>query len=634
MFRIPMKTGNPHYSKQQIANSKGGSKFLLLAVCYLLFAIPLVAADFQVNASLDKSQIALNEQAVLSLTVSGSETNLPQPQLPGLSDFQIYNAGKAQNFSWINGQASASVTYSYVLTPLHEGHFTIPPIRLEFQNQTAQTSPLTLDVVKGEAAAIPAAPSSPSAASGAGGVRQGRSGQPALFITGTVDKSSVYVGEPVTYSFRLYNRVQLLSRPSYQPPETQGFWSEDLPPQRTYTAQVRGVPYNVTEVRTALFPSTEGKATIGSATLSVSIENFGSDPFGGDFFAQFFGQGEQKDLRTDPITIRVKPLPLPQPDGFKGAVGQYTLSAAMDKDNASVGQPLTLTVTVAGRGNIKSLPDMTMPPLTNFRTFDANAATNIDKKNGQVEGSKVFKTVLIPTASGDLQVPSLSFVFFNPETRTYKTIHSRPITVHIAPAPPGAAGANAPVPVYNTNSSAPGIRLLGEDIRYIQTPPQISSQDAPLYRRRWFQGLQGLILLGVLGAGLFRLYTFFFLSNVVLSRFRAAHATAQAAARQAETALDQAQTKKSAELLSDALRAYLAAKVSMGDQEISLKSALEQLRSRGMVAHDTEKVRNLWETLDLFQFAPTQVRPEELRQVLRTFEHVIDEVEKAVPWKG
>src|SRR5208282_2100323 len=124
-----------------------------------------------------------------------------------------------------------------------------------------------------------------------------------------------------------------------------------------------------------------------------------------------------KVLRTDPVSIHIKPLPLPQPDDFKGSVGQYTLSAAMDKDNANVGQPLTLTVTVAGRGNIKSLPDMTLPPLINFRTFDANAATNIEKKDGQVQGSKVFKTVLIPTASGDLRVPPLSFVFFDPETR-------------------------------------------------------------------------------------------------------------------------------------------------------------------------------------------------------------------------
>ena len=92
--------------------------------------------------------------------------------MPGLPDFQVVNTGRAQNFTWINGQASGSVIYSYALTPLKEGTFTIPPIHLE--NSGAQTQPLTLQVVKGDAAAIPAAagaPESPARARGAWGRR-------------------------------------------------------------------------------------------------------------------------------------------------------------------------------------------------------------------------------------------------------------------------------------------------------------------------------------------------------------------------------------------------------------------------------------------------------------------------------
>src|SRR6185312_12182291 len=88
-----------------------------LASALLIFGAVRIAAaaDLNVAASLDRQQVALNEQAVLSVTVSGSGSNLPEPQMPSIPDFQIYNAGRAQNFSWINGQASASVTYQYVL---------------------------------------------------------------------------------------------------------------------------------------------------------------------------------------------------------------------------------------------------------------------------------------------------------------------------------------------------------------------------------------------------------------------------------------------------------------------------------------------------------------------------------------
>jgi len=440
----------------------------------------------------------------------------------------------------------------------------------------------------------------------------------------------VYVDEPVVYSFRLYNRVALLSRPSYEPPETPGFWAEDLPPQRTYNAQIKGIPYNVTEVRTALFPTSPGAAHIGSATLSVHLENLGTDPFSSNFFANFFGQGEEKILRTEPVTVHVRALPDPKPDGFKGAVGHYTISSNMDKDTASVGQPLTLTITVAGRGNIKSLPDLPLPPLTNFRTFDANAASNIEKKDGEVQGSKVFKTVLIPTASGDVRIPPISFVYFDPAAREYKTISSRPFTVHVTPA---AAGTTTPAQTFTGPAAAPGIRMLGEDIRYIKTPSEISSQRHPLYRNRFFLALNGLLMAAAGGTGLFALYRRLFHSNQTLMRFKAAKGQAESLVLQAEEAIGRSEIKKSAELLADGLHGFLASKLAVEERELSLKEAIEKLRSRGVHSHDTEKVRNLWEMLDLFQFAPTQVRPEEVRQAIRTLKHVIDEVEKDVLWK-
>ncbi len=592
------------------------------------------AADFQVSVSLDRNQIALNEQAVLSLTISGSGGDLPQPQLPGLSDFQIYNAGRSQNFTWINGKASASVTYNYVLTPLKEGKFMIPPIHVQFQGQTSETQALALEVVKGDASAIPQGSARPE---GAERPAQTSSGPPAVFITGTVDKTSVYVGEPITFTFRLYNRVQLLSRPSYQPPEMTGFWTEDLPPQRNFTLSVKGIPYNVTEVRTALFPSVPGKARVGSAGLTVNLENFGSDPLGSQFFAQFFGRGEEKVLRTDPIAITVRSLPEPKPAEFKGAIGQYTLSAQVDKEKIAVGQPITLTLTVSGRGNIKSLPDLSLPVLTNFRTFDANAATNIEKKEGEVAGSKVFKTVLIPTVSGELTIPSIAFAYFDPSARAYRTVRSRPVTAHVTPGSNGAAGATAytpPIPgAPNPEpSSTPGIKLLGEDIRYIRAPGTITSKGEPLYRRTWYRWFH-LILLGFLAlGGLVRLYYRLFMSNTALYRFRKAREQSVVAIRKTEDFLSKNDIKGAGGHLADVLQDFLAAKLGVENKSLSLREIVERLKSRGLLSHTGEKVRNIWETLDLYQFAPAQVRPEEVRAAMQTVEHVIEEVEKEIQW--
>jgi hypothetical protein len=310
----------------------------------------------------------------------------------------------------------------------------------------------------------------------------------------------------------------------------------------------------------------------------------------------------------------------------------------LDKEKIAVGQPLTLTLTISGRGNIKSLPDLTIPALTNFRTFDANAATNIEKKEGEVSGSKVFKTVLIPTASGELTIPPVPFVYFDPAARAYRTIKTRALTVHVSP---GAAGGWGQVPASTgglapavSQTTAPGIKLLGEDIRYIRTPATIATQFGPLYRQRWFLILHGL-LIGLLGLGaLARLYHHLFLSNTLLYRYRKARERALAAIGQAEPYLAKNNIKSAGGHLNNVLQDYLAAKFGVEDRSVALKEIVERLKSRGLTSHTGEKVRNIWETFDLYQFAPAQVQASEVRASMETLQHVIDEVEKEITWKN
>lgn len=565
----------------------------------------------------------------MSVTVSGAG-NLPAPQMPALPDFQVANTGQSQNFTWINGQASASVTYGFSLTPLKEGTFTIPPIHLQGANDA--TAPLTLHVLKGDAAAIPSAPgdaSTPAAAPSA-------HGPSAIFIRGSVDKTSVYVGEPVQYTFRLYNRVPLFSRPNYQPPETSGFWSEDLPPQRSFQTTVNNIPYNVTELRTALFPTSAGTAHIGPAKLAVTIENLGSDPFSQDFFAQFFGRAEEKTLSTEPLTVHVKPLPNPKPAGFGGAVGHFTLNAAIDKNTVAVNDPVTLTVTIAGEGNVKSLPNLTLPTLTNARMFDPTSATSIEKKDGHVEGSKMFKTVLIPTASGDLKIPSIPFVYFDPTQGAYKHLESRALNLHVTP---GTGGNTVTAPMAPTASGGSvaepaQIQRLADDIRYIKTPARLPAQGAWWVETTTFWVVHLLAVVLLVGFAGFRLYQKHFLANSAWNRFKTAADRAYAGARKAEALADKSELKAAAEHLADTYQRYLADKLTLPTQGLALRQVQEAMRRRGLIAHNGEKVRNLWETLDLYEFAPAQIRVEDVRQSLATFRHVVEELEQEIPWNG
>ena len=50
-----------------------------------------------------------------------------------------------------------------------------------------------------------------------------------IFIRTIVDNKEPYVGEQITLTFELYNRLTLWGETEYDPPVTTGFWSIELP---------------------------------------------------------------------------------------------------------------------------------------------------------------------------------------------------------------------------------------------------------------------------------------------------------------------------------------------------------------------------------------------------------------------
>ena len=226
----------------------------------------------------------------------------------------------------------------------------------------------------------------------------------------------------------------------------------------------------------------------------------------------------------------------------------------------------------------------------------------------------------------------MSFSFFDPEAKEYKALSTRAFTVHVTPgsgtsSAPTAFSPSAPAP------AAPGIRMLGEDIRYLRTPSSIHSQGKPLYRNWAFILFNGLFVVGALGMGIYRLAKRLYLPNEIETRFRGAATTALRHHQVAQAAVDRGDLKAAASEMADGLHGYLASKLGLDERGVGLKDVLTRLKARGVHPHEGEKVRNLWESLDLYLFAPSQARPEELRQAGRTLEHVIEELDKEITWK-
>lgn len=603
-----------------------------MALTALLLLAQASLAQVSIQATVSKTDAALDDQIVLAVTVSGEQASLPEPQLPPLPNFSIYSSGRNQSISFVNGRVSSSVVHTFILVPRFVGKGTIGPITATADGHTARTEPIEIRVRKpadpssGAVGAQPPTPHAgatpPAAGAAPSDPAQGTPHHGAdLFVTARLDKTRAFVDEQVTLTVRFHSAVSLLGNSEYAPPSLTGFLTEDLPPVRSGMTTIGGRPYRYSEVRTAIFPAQAGRLTIGRATVRAQVQReVGLDPFAPDFFDRFFSAGllaaQTREVRSEPLTLEVLPLPAGKPAGFAGAVGRFALEASLDRSRAKVGEAVTLTVRVSGAGNLKALGTPTLPELAGFKAYETVASLSIDKSGDRVHGSKEFKTVLVPRASGELSVPPISFSFFDPGERAYKTLSTKPLSLRADPADPGAA----PVAfVPGAAPAGPAVRAVSTDIRYVKT-----ASSRPLASRWLARVAQAGPLHSVpvaafvvgLGAAWRRRRRE---KDPAATRFREAR---EKALRRLE--------KGEAAALSDALAGYLADKLASPAAGLTAKRAAELLRRRwpALKEERLREIQDLWRAIDAQRFAPGGEDDAGLRSCRESLSRLIEALEK------
>ncbi len=477
---------------------------VLAALC--LGGVRLDAATF--TASLDRDTIGLGESATLSLTFEGGQPkNAPTPDVPGL---QITSAGNSQNFSFINGQMSSTVTITYAVTPRKTGEFVIPAFAANIGGQQLQSQPLRLTVTQ------PNAPP-PEAVN---------SGSEVAFMKLTLPKDKVYVGEVLSARLDIYvrNDVQNFGNFQFTTQPADGFIIGKMVEAGKQQVQIGNRVYTDIPLSVVLTAVKSGPVSVGpftaNAVVVVTSANRQRDPFSGRFGDPFgmFGGGEQKQVSLATDTLNVESLPLPAegaPLNFNGAIGSYTMTVTAGPTNVAVGDPITVRVQISGHGALDALTLPDQPAWRDFKTYPPTSKVAISDPLG-LQGSKTFEQIVTPQNTDVHELPAFSFSFFDPNARTYRTLTQPPaqLAVHsggTTPAPMIAATKTA-----NSQNPPPP-----QDILPIKEQLGALAQVAPpLVTRPVFLAAQGLPVFALLAAFVWRKRTDSLANNPRLRRQR------------------------------------------------------------------------------------------------------------------
>ena len=144
-----------------------------------------------------------------------------------------------------------------------------------------------------------------------------------IVVRAEVDKRTVYKGEPVRVTYKLYRRVPLnLENAKF--PSYDGFWAQQLnvdgyAPQRE---ELNGKIYDAHVIREdLLFPQQAGTLTIDPLELSV-VAQIVMQSRRQSLIDDFFGGPNIQEVRrrvaSKPVTITVRDLPAGAPASFSG----------------------------------------------------------------------------------------------------------------------------------------------------------------------------------------------------------------------------------------------------------------------------------------------------------------------------
>jgi hypothetical protein len=573
----------------------------LLVFCLSSFAWVATGFAAKFSVTLDRDTVVLGETVTLAFKFEGIQAR-GMPQLPTIPGLQL-TGGTATSSSYTqrpDGQMESVQTYSVPMRATREGEIQIPSFTVEAGNQRLVSPPVSLKVLREDPTAPPASLANQSA-----------------FLWLVLPRQEYFLGEVFTAELRLYVGPGVRNIDGYQPPQLQGegFSAGPWRQAQNYQRRVGDRVFTVVPIVCQIIPAKSGPLKIGAMNTAVVL----NPP---DAFEGFFGRRsntERVALALAEQEFRILPLPEEnRPPDFTGAVGQFTMTVNVGPTNVAAGDPITVRVQISGRG---ALDGLNLPPQNSWRDFKTYPPTAKVETTDQLglQGVKTFEQIISPESTDIQELPPLSFSFFDPETKTYRTL-THPATKLVV-RPGGAAV--VPSVAANLNPNASDAAVQPVDIVPIkQRLGKTFNSTAPLLTQPIFLAAQSVPVLAFLAAFVWRKRANALANNPRLRRQRQVEHTIRAGLEKLRQHAAQNQSDEFFVGVMRLLQERLGERLDCPATAITEAVIDDRLRPRGLPDSTLEELHQLFQWCNQARYAPVRTT-QELNAVLTKLENAL-----------
>lgn len=638
-------------------------KIVFALAGFLWFGVFAGAQPFTITAEVDHDKITLSESVKYTVKVSGTTQNLPAPELPDFPGFIVlqYLPTSTQIFQTM-GTFEVSRVTGAVLKPTSVGKFTIPPASVMYQGKIYKSNSVTIEVVKESSDLIP-----PSLANL--GIISASTDEPALnkwltgklFLLAEVSPTEPYIGQPVILSYYLYDDGVQIADPRFLLPEPQykDFIKQAIkePGGLEFTRKnVDGRLYDVALVQSiALIPTKTGDFSLDPLRMSCKVvipshlrsrqpsrprsffddeffDSFFNDPF---FSSPFDRNSVSAVLVSQPVTIKVNPLPEPAPPDFSGTVGNYTLETSVDRTSAREDELITLKIKFTGTGYVDSIAEPKLASTPDFEVYSSKSKSKTTPVAGTLAGEKEFEFVLRPKRPGKLTVQLMDYVIFNPDKNQYERLTAEPIQLQIAavkkeqPLLIAEAKKEARPGSVNPSGEQETVVTIGKDINYIHTGELKALRKAGyIFMSRAVLLLQLIPALAVAIAFIISQRQQRLAADRGLARKVYARGVASRRLRLAKKSLNNRNPDEFFAEVSKAMRGFIADKLNKPTASLTVDEAIEELQKRSVPEEICQQIKEILERCDVARYTSINPAPEEMNNLFQQCTHIINSLEK------
>ena len=589
--------------------------FLLIVAFVALFSV-----DRAVGAVTFKTDVPMFITMGETVRVSFNLNAEPDDKVvaPSFDNFDVLagpTLSQGKSVQIVNGQRSSSVSYTttYLLLPKKVGTFTIGSASVTVGGKKYTTKPVAVEVRAAGASAASAGTSTnqPAAKTKAQSPKQqaaNRIENSDLMLRMELSSNSVYKGEPLRATLRLYTRVDIASVMSSKLPTFEGFWNQPLEVSQEPSREIlNGKVYQVFNVASyLLYPQQDGTLTIGPTEMTVAAQvEVKSQPT--SEWDLFFGAFRDrytitKALYTPEIKVPIKPFPADAPASFAGAVGEFTLSHELSASEVEANSAMNLKLKVSGNGNLSFItaPKLTMP--TSFEVYDVKNEENIQVTASGTTGSYTFEYPFIVRAEGDYEIEPIEFTYFSPAKGEYVTLATPTMNIKVTPDTSGSSSKS----LFTMGGNRENVMQLGQDIRFIKLgDPALRSVVAPFIFSPIYWAVAGAMLLLALLCYLIVRKHIRDNRNAVLVKGKRANRVAVKRFRVAEKYMRAEDRRSFYEEMLRALWGYLSDRFNIPVADLTREVVREELSRRGALT-EAEQVIAVIARCEEAQYSPIE----------------------------